>query len=111
MSEENKTVELKEEDLKEITGGASGDDISYGSYTVKENGVYINGNKYVFVIAKKPNYGGNILDTLFRYFDGDKFTSGAISHIESISQMSSSYQYECITTEETFRNAKKPSDL
>ena len=108
---EKRNIELKENDLKKVTGGQAGDDISYGSYSVKENGVYTNGTKYVFVINKNLDFGGSIINTLFKYYNGDKFTSGAINHIDSLSLMSNSYEFVCVTTEQAFRDAKKPSDL
>lgn len=104
--------ELQEKELKEVTGAAAGDDISCGNFSVKENGVYTNGTRYVFIISKSDlNNGNGIVNALHRNAQNDKFTTTAISNIESINLICNSYQFVCITTEEAFQSAKKPSDL
>ena len=111
MSEEKKDFELKDEELKRVTGGTAGDDISYCGYSVKENGVYTDGKTFIFVISLNSVYGGQTLDTLRRTVDDGIFTTGAYSNTDAILAIANSYQFVCVTTEQTFRNAKNVSEL
>lgn len=104
-------IELQDEDLKKASGGTAGDEISFGNFKVKENGVYTDGSKYVFVVSKKPNFPADIIDALYRKVIGDKFINAAFTCIESINHINNSYQFVCITTKQKFKDAKTPSDL
>ena len=109
MSEANKTVELKDEELHTVTGGEAGDSLSYGPYSVKENGVYVDGDNYYFVVGKYNNTE-QYVNILRRFVVCNQFSKNTHSDFKLITDICN-LTYLGTTDQNTFSSAFSPADL
>ena len=109
MSEENKTVELMDEELHIVTGGEASNSISYGPYSVRENGVYVDGDNYYFVVGKYNNTE-QYVSILRRFVVCNQFSRNTNSDFKLITDLCN---LTCLgtTDQNTFVSAFSPADL
>ena len=101
--------ELKDEQLNTVTGGESGNSISYGPYSVKENGVYVDGDNYYFVVGKY-NDTEQYVSILRRFVVCKQFSKSTNPDFKLITDLCN---LTCLgtTDQNNFTSAFSPADL
>ena len=101
--------ELNDEQLNTIAGGVTGETLSYGPYSVKENGVYIDGDDYYFVVGKY-NDTEQYVSILRRFVVCHQFSKNTNSDFKLITDLCN-LTYLGTTDQSTFTSAFSPADL
>ena len=101
--------ELKDEQLNIVTGGETGNSISYGPYSVRENGVYVDGDNYYFVVGKY-NDTEQYVSILRRFVVCKQFSKSTNSDFKLITDLCN---LTCLgtTDQNNFTSAFSPADL
>ena len=101
--------ELNDEQLNKVAGGESNGSLQYGPYSVKENGVYVDGDNYYFVIGKY-NDTEQYVSILRRFVVCNQFSKKTNSDFKLITDLCN---LTClgITDQNTFTTAFSPADL
>ena len=101
--------ELNDEQLNSVTGGETGDFISYGPYSVIENGVYVDGDDYYFVVGR---YNGTeqYVSILRRFVVSNQFSKSTNPDFKLITDLCN---LTCLgtTDQNNFTLAFSPADL
>ena len=101
--------ELNDEQLNTVAGGETGNSISYGPYSVRENGVYVDGDNYYFVVGKY-NDTEQYVSILRRFVVCNQFSRNTNSDFKLITDLCN-LPFLGATNQETFTSAFSPADL
>ena len=102
--------ELNDEHLNIVTGGNTGETISYDTYSVIDNGVYVDGDNYYFVCGRYE--GIEMYVNILRRFliSGNQFSSNSNPDFKSIQDLCG-LTYLGTTDENNFTSASSPAEL
>ena len=101
--------EWNDKQLNTVTGCEVGDSLSYGPYSVRENGVYVDGDNYYFVIGKY-NDTEQYVSILRRFVVANQFSKNTNSDFKLITDLCN-LTYLGTTDQNTFTSAFSPVDL
>ena len=101
--------ELNDEQLNTVAGGEKGSSLQYGPYSVIENGVYVDGDNYYFVIGKY-NDTEQYVDILRRFVVCNQFSKKTNFDFKLITDLCN-LMYLGTTDQNTFTSVFSPADL
>lgn len=101
--------ELNDEQLNGVAGGEAGDSLNYGPYSVKENGVYIDGDNYYFVVGRY-NDTEQYVSILRRFVVCNQFSKNTNPDFKLITDLCN-LTYLGTTDQNAFVSAFSPAEL